>query len=220
MGNKTKRLYFPSSMLHFVSAIFILGAWQSVFIPWPAFRAAYRQHPSMCIIVLLITFEGTVACGCGIIAKSLECLFIPLKVNLAADHRTLHWFALLVVSSPQVCFLIQGDALDCDAWGSEKLTIFPVGNNSLVSVWSCVPVLGGDEVERNDRSSGEDKHCTWVISVYSEGNNHFPSVREAFELQKKKCWVWLAGKPMALLGSGPGCSAGRAHSRLKVLRLH
>lgn len=159
------------------------------------------------------------ACGCGMIAKSLECLFIPLKVNLASDHRTLHWFALLVVSSPQACFLIQGDALDCDAWGSEKLTIFPVRNNSLVSVWSCVPVLGGDEVEGNDRSSGEDRHCTWVISVYSEGNNHFPSVREAFELQKKKCWVWLAGKPMALLGSGPACSAGRAHSRLKVLRL-
>ena len=40
----------------------------------------------------LITVEGTVACDCGIITKALECLFIPLKMTLALDHRA---FALI-----------------------------------------------------------------------------------------------------------------------------
>ena len=45
-----------------------------------------------CVWLCLITVEGTVACDCGIITKALECLFIPLKMTLALDHRA---FALI-----------------------------------------------------------------------------------------------------------------------------
>lgn len=64
--------------------------------------------------------------------------------------------------------------------GSEKLTIFPVRTNSLVSVWSCVPLLGVDEVEGNDRSSGEDTHYTRVIGVYSRRQQSFPLCQGGF----------------------------------------
>lgn len=64
----------------------------NIFYPSLSFQCHLKKTFQDVYDCALITVEGTVACDCGIITKALECLFIPLKMTLALDHRA---FALI-----------------------------------------------------------------------------------------------------------------------------
>lgn len=153
-------------MLHFVSAIFYSPCLTVFSHPLPSFQGRLKTTSKNVYYCALITFEGMVACSCGIIAKSLECLFIPLKVNLASDHRTLHWFALLVVSSPQVCFLIEGDTLDCDAWGVREINYLS-RENEFISQCLVLCAFAGSGWSWGKRQEQWRRHtlhtCHWCL---------------------------------------------------------